>query len=66
MDYKQALAGILASYTNLPQDELLQAIETPADPKLGHMAFPCFRLAKELKKAPAAIAGDKSHTQRQN
>jgi len=58
MDYRQALSEILAKYTSLPQEELLQAIETPADPKLGHMAFPCFRLAKELKKAPPVIAGE--------
>jgi len=58
MNYRQALSEILAKTTNLPQEELLQAIETPADPKLGHMAFPCFRLAKELKKAPPVIAGE--------
>jgi len=58
MNYRQALSEILAKYTNLPQEELLQAIETPADPKLGHMAFPCFRLAKELKKAPPVIAAE--------
>jgi len=56
MDYKQNLAEILAAHTNLPLGELLPAIETPADAKLGHMAFPCFRLAKELKKAPPVIA----------
>jgi len=58
MNYRQALSEILEKHTNLPQKELLSAIETPTDPKLGHMAFPCFRLAKELKKAPPAIAAD--------
>jgi len=58
MNYKQSLAEILSTHTNLPQDELFQAIETPADPKLGHLAFPCFRLAKELKKAPPVIAAE--------
>ena len=56
MDYKQTLATHLADITNLPADELHKAIETPPDQKLGHLAFPCFRLAKELKKAPPAIA----------
>ncbi|MCL2287179.1 MAG: arginine--tRNA ligase [Firmicutes bacterium] len=58
MNYGQALSEILAKYAGLPQEELRQSIETPADPKLGHMAFPCFRLAKELKKAPPVIAAD--------
>ena len=31
-------------------------IEVPADSEMGDFAFPCFRLAKTLKKAPPAIA----------
>jgi len=58
MDYKKALAEIIAKCTKLPLEDLLQAIEAPADPKLGHLAFPCFRLAKEMKKAPPVIAGE--------
>ncbi|MCL2378808.1 MAG: arginine--tRNA ligase [Defluviitaleaceae bacterium] len=56
MYYEQALAGKLADYTGLPFDEIYQAIETPQDPKLGDLAFPCFRLAKAMKKAPPVIA----------
>ena len=33
-------------------------IETPKDSKNGDYAFPCFRLAKELRKAPPAIANE--------
>jgi len=58
MNYEQALANQLAEYTGLPLDEIRQAIETPQDPKLGDLAFPCFRLAKAMKKAPPMIAGD--------
>ena len=56
MNYKKELANVLNVYTNLPVEELYQAIETPQDQKMGHLAFPCFRLAKEMKKAPPAIA----------
>lgn len=39
-----------------------QAIEAliaiPPDEKLGDFAFPCFSFAKEMRKAPAAIAND--------
>ena len=58
MDYKKLLAEVLSVHTNLPESDLLQAIETPTDVSLGHLAFPCFRLAKELKKAPPVIAGE--------
>lgn len=37
----------------LPPESLL---ETPPDEKLGDFAFPCFSLAKELKKSPVDIA----------
>jgi len=56
VNYEQALATQLASHTGLPLEEISQAIETPQDPKLGDLAFPCFRLAKAMKKAPPIIA----------
>lgn len=33
-------------------------IETPPDPKLGDLAFPCFSLAKILKKSPVQLASE--------
>ena len=58
MDYINGIAALLAPLTLLPENEILPLVETPADPKLGHFAFPCFRLAKTLKKAPPVIAGE--------
>ena len=40
------------------QIPLLGYIEIPPDRNLGDYAFPCFKLAKDLKKAPTAIAQD--------
>jgi arginyl-tRNA synthetase len=40
-------------------------LEIPPDPKLGDYAFPCFGLAKQLKKSPAEIARDISSKFRQ-
>lgn len=34
------------------------SLEVPPDPKLGDYAFPCFPLAKEMKKSPVDIAKD--------
>ena len=58
MDYKKLVAEVLAVHTDLRRRDLMPAIETPQDAKLGDMAFPCFRLSKALKKAPPMIATD--------
>jgi len=56
MNYSRLLAEALAKHTDLPVEDILATIENPPDPKKGHLAFPCFRLAKALKKAPPVIA----------
>ncbi|MFR6259095.1 MAG: arginine--tRNA ligase, partial [Anaerovoracaceae bacterium] len=38
------------------REEILAMIESPADSKMGDYAFPCFKLAKILRKAPPMIA----------
>jgi arginyl-tRNA synthetase len=45
---------------HVPLDEvaLAQAIEVPPSMQLGDYAFPCFPLAKILRKAPPAIANE--------
>ena len=58
MDYKQELANAVAAAAALPAEDILPMIEIPADPAMGDYAFPCFRLAKTLRKAPPAIAAD--------
>lgn len=35
---------------------LAQDLETPPDPTMGDFGFPCFRLAKELRKGPPQVA----------
>ncbi|MCL2854906.1 MAG: arginine--tRNA ligase [Defluviitaleaceae bacterium] len=57
MDFKIEIAQLLANATNLEAGEVAGAIETP-DPAMGDFAFPCFKLAKTMKKAPAAIADE--------
>lgn len=46
----------LVQSPSLSADELAGFLEYPPDDKLGDLAFPCFKLSKELKKAPPAIA----------
>ena len=57
-NFKQIIAKQISKTTEIDEKELESYIETPKDSKNGDYAFPCFRLAKELKKAPPAIANE--------
>ncbi len=57
LNIKKEIAGILqAQLPDMSAQEIEAAIETPSDSSLGDYAFPCFRLAKTLRKAPNLIA----------
>lgn len=56
IDFKQTISQIISKATNINEQEIYTYIEVPKDTKNGDYAFPCFRLAKLLKKAPPAIA----------
>ncbi len=58
IEEKKKLAEQIAKITNLEASEIEKYIEVPPDCTMGDYTFPCFRLAKELKKAPASIAED--------
>ncbi len=58
IDFKQKIAEQISNIANLPKNKVYEYIEIPSDKKMGDFAFPCFRLAKELKKSPQLIAED--------
>lgn len=55
-DFKQLAAAALAKTLPLPEDEILGQLVLPPKPEMGDIGFPCFPLAKTLKKAPPLIA----------
>ena len=57
-NFKKEIANKISEVTSMDQVELLNYIEIPKSREMGDYAFPCFRLAKELKKAPQVIAQD--------
>ena len=60
-DFKLEIALILSGHIEgLTSQEIESMIEIPTDSKLGDYAFPCFRLAKALRKAPQVIAQELS------
>ncbi|GBG97540.1 arginine--tRNA ligase [Lactococcus termiticola] len=60
MNEKQLVANALFAVLSdsLTLEEITSLIERPKSSELGDLAFPAFRLAKELKKAPQMIAAD--------
>jgi len=56
--YAQLFAERLAPHLDLAVEAIAADIETPPRPDLGQLAFPCFALAKTLRKAPVAIAAE--------
>jgi len=59
LNMKEKIAGLLAGHIEgLDQSEIAKLIEIPQDSKMGDYAFPCFRLAKTMRRAPAQIAAE--------
>lgn len=57
INYVDRIADLIAPQVEgLEKEEIRSMIETPADSKMGDYAFPCFKLAKILRKAPPMIA----------
>ena len=55
-DFKDLLAKEISKVSNIDEEKIKENLEVPKDSTNGDYAFPCFILAKELKKAPALIA----------
>ena len=58
IDFKEIIAKEIAKVIETDYKELIISIETPKEKAQGDYAFPCFRLAKILKKSPQMIAED--------
>ena len=56
INYKKEIANKIANVTDIKENEIENYIEVPKDSSNGDFSFPCFRLAKTLKKAPNVIA----------
>jgi arginyl-tRNA synthetase len=57
IDFKKEIANIIYSEElGLEVEEIVNMVEVPTDKSMGDYAFPCFRLAKVMRKAPPLIA----------
>ena len=56
-DQKKEIAELLSGMIDgLETGDIESMIEIPPESKLGDYAFPCFKLAKTMRKAPNLIA----------
>lgn len=59
ISYKEKIAQLLSgAVEGLSLEEIQSMVEVPGDSKMGDYAFPCFKLAKIMRKAPPMIAKD--------
>ncbi len=57
VNFKEEISKLIAEQVqDLTAEEIQPMIEVPQDAKMGDYAFPCFKLAKTLRKAPPLIA----------
>ncbi|NMB40343.1 MAG: arginine--tRNA ligase [Firmicutes bacterium] len=56
--FKEKIGLLLSSLTGLDPAKAASSLEIPPEPGLGEYAFPCFILARSLKKSPQAIASE--------
>lgn len=59
-NYKEYIAEVLMPLVDMDKSEILPLIELPPNKEMGDYAFPCFRLAKTMRKAPKIIADNLS------
>ncbi|MBN1891267.1 MAG: arginine--tRNA ligase [Clostridiales bacterium] len=56
MDYRTEIVDRLSRVTELTFSEVETLVEVPPQKELGDYAFPCYALAKSMRKSPALIA----------
>ncbi|MCF7799173.1 arginine--tRNA ligase [Candidatus Woesearchaeota archaeon] len=56
MDFKKEVAKAIAKTINKPEQVIDHMLQIPKESSHGDIAFPCFGLAKELKRKPVQIA----------
>ena len=58
LDFKKEISKLISKELNMEDDLIYSFIQLTKDETNGDYSFPCFRLAKELKKSPQLIANE--------
>lgn len=54
--FESIISQKISKVSGIDSEELMQYIEIPPNADMGDFAFPCFKLAKVMRKSPMAIA----------
>ena len=54
--FESIISQKISNASGIASEELMQYIEIPPNAEMGDFAFPCFKLAKVMRKSPMAIA----------
>lgn len=52
------VVSLLEPLLDLSREEIEAMVEVPPRPEMGDLAFPCYTLAKRMRKAPAVISAE--------
>ena len=55
-NFKEEIVKAISKVVEIDEKKLEEFVEVPKDSSNGDYAFPCFKLAKELRKSPMVIA----------
>ena len=58
IDFKEIIAESISQVAQIEKEKIIDYIELPPEKEMGDYAFPCFKLAKDLRKAPGIIANE--------
>ncbi|UOF91338.1 arginine--tRNA ligase [Fodinisporobacter ferrooxydans] len=58
LTYKEKIAKLIEPHIPFDESQTLRLLDYPPNSNMGDFAFPCFTLAKELRKAPQMIAAE--------
>ncbi len=62
MDFKLEISALIAEKAGITKEECASFIEVPPKKEMGDLAFPCFKLARVMRKAPPVIAQELKDT----
>lgn len=60
MDFKLEIAKKISTLVEMDTDKAMELLEIPPQSNMGDYAFPCFQLAKVMRKSPNMIAAELS------
>jgi len=60
MDFKLEIAKKISALVDMDTEKVMELIEIPPQANMGDYAFPCFQLAKVMRKSPNMIAAELS------